>query len=391
MKILAIDTSCDDTCVSILETRKKGLKNPFFKILSNIISSQVKFHKKYGGVVPGIAKREHQKNLLPILQKSLENIKEIRKRVTLKKITATEKRTLRGLFRDGKFYRSTETFIKEHRRPRVDLIAVTQGPGLEPALWTGVNFARAISYLWKIPITPVNHIEGHIFSNFLARQSRGKPIDFQKFFPALCLIVSGGHTEIILMKDYGKYKLLGETRDDAAGECLDKVAKLLGLSYPGGPKIEKLAKSGKDIFDLPRPMKYSNDYDFSFSGLKTAVLYLVMKTPSKKLKDHRLKANIATSVQESVIDILILKAINALGHYKTKTILLGGGVVANRKLRSLFKKRLVKKFPRSFVYYPPIKFCTDNAAMIGAVGYFNALQGKIKLWQKIRARANLKI
>jgi N6-L-threonylcarbamoyladenine synthase len=237
MNILAIDTSCDDTCISILE-----VKNGRFNLKSNIVSSQIKIHQKYGGVYPALAKREHQKNLMPVLKQALKKAKLLK--------------------------------VSKNQKPDINAIAVTIGPGLDPCLWMGVNFAKALSYFWQVPIIPVNHIEGHILANFLTKTDN----NFQKSFPAICLIVSGGHTQLILMKGIGNYKIIGETRDDAAGECFDKTARILGLSYPGGPAIASEAERISTVqcklqIKLPRPMINSKDYDFSFSGLKTAVLY----------------------------------------------------------------------------------------------------------------------
>jgi len=391
MRILAIDTSCDDTCISILEAKNRKAKVRSLKVLSDIVSSQVEIHKKHGGVVPGLAKREHQKNLIPVLKRSLKKIKDLKRKIFIQEISVSERRTFKNLLRENNFYQDTKSLLGKYRKPKLALIAVTQGPGLEPALWTGLNFARAISYFWKVPIVPVNHIEAHIFANLIKKGYKCQPLNLQSFLPAVCLVVSGGHTELILMKGHGDYKLIGETRDDAAGECLDKVAKILGLSYPGGPQIEKLARKGRDVFQLPRPMMYSKNYDFSFSGLKTAVFYLTKKIPTKKLKNYKLKANIAVSVQQSVIDVLISKTLKTVKEYKTKTILLGGGVIANNELRKQFQERVKKECPSSIVSYPPAKLCTDNAVMIGVSGYLASLQGGSRPWRKIKARANLRI
>ena len=328
MIILAIETSCDDTCIAII--RVSGKKSPRFKILSNIISSQTKIHKKYGGVYPSLAKREHQKNLPLVLEKALNKAK----------------------------------------KPKIDLIAVTVGPGLDPCLWTGINFAKTLTYYWNLPIVPVNHIESHILVNF---------IDKLPTFPIICLVVSGGHTQLILMRDIGKYKILGETRDDAAGECFDKVARILGLGYPGGPAIAaeaaKITNSKLQITNkLPRPMINQKNYDFSFSGLKTAVLY--------KHKDKKYVKEMCREVQQAIIDVLIKKTIKAAKDYKAKTIILGGGVSANKELRKQFKSKWEHN-----LLVPLKEFSTDNAVMTGIAGHF----GKPKDWQKIKADANLRI
>jgi len=360
MKILAIETSCDDTCVAILEVKDR--KTPRFKILSNIVSSQIKLHAKYGGVYPFLAKREHQKNLPIIFEKAL----------------------------------------KEAKKPKLNLIAVTNGPGLEPCLWVGVNFAKDLAESLKLPLMPVNHIEAHIFANWL--QPIGKAKDL---FPAICLVVSGGHTQLILMRGFGKYKILGETRDDAAGECFDKTARILGLGYPGGSAIAAEAakfkvQSSKFKVSLPRPMIYQKNYDFSFSGLKTAVLYLVKQlvdelrsssrrrdgrrnlflrpsppfanawvTESGKKLTIRQKREISAEIQQAVIDVLIHKTLKAAKECKAKTIILGGGVSANQELRKQFKERIKNEIPYSKFYIPNSKFCTDNAAMVAVAGYFH--------------------
>ena len=391
MKILAIDTSCDDTCLSILEVRRTKKVIPKFKILSNIVSSQVKIHQKYGGVVPGLAKREHQKNLIPLLKKCFKKTNNLQKKKFSKKISNLKAEKVENfLKREGELYQKTKIFLERYKKPKINFIAVTQGPGLEPALWSGINFARTLSYFWQIPLVPVNHIEAHIFANFIGR-SKSQILKLKTLFPAIGLVVSGGHTELILMKKIRKYRLLGETRDDAAGECLDKVAKILELPYPGGPEIGKLAKRGKDVFNLPRPMINSKDYDFSFAGLKTAVLYLTRKIKREKLKNLKLKANMATSVQQAVIDVLISKTIRAAKEFKVRTVLLGGGVIANKELRKQFKETIKRKCPLSNIYYPLSMFCTDNAVMIGISDYFKSLRKKEVSLEKIKADPNLKI
>jgi N6-L-threonylcarbamoyladenine synthase len=342
MIILAIDTSCDDTCISLIKA-----KNHNFKILSNIVSSQVKLHAKYGGVYPFLAKREHQKNLPVVLKKTLSKVK------------------------------------SASRRTKIDLIGVTIGSGLEPCLWAGVNFAIELAKKLNLKIIPVNHIEGHIFANFIQN-----PISKIRF-PAVCLVISGGHTGLILMKDVGEYKKIGETRDDAAGECFDKVAKILGFGYPGGPIVSKLAKRPKhQAIYLPRPMIFQKNYDFSFSGLKTAVLYDFRSRRPKVRTSKKYIQEICFETQQAIIDVLIKKTIRAAKNYQAKSIILGGGVVASQELRNQFKTKCLI-FNLKFSV-PPKNLCTDNAAMVGAVAYFHRTEAS-KNWQTIKADANLKI
>jgi len=350
MIILAIETSCDDTCVSLLEIRNRKLE-----IRSNIVSSQVKLHRKYGGVWPFLAKREHQKNLPIVFKKA----------------------------------------IKEAKNPKIDLIAVTFGPGLEPCLWTGVNFARDLAKKLKLPIIPVNHVEAHIFANFLNHKSKILNLK-SKILPAVCLVVSGGHTQLILMRNFGQYKILGETRDDAAGECFDKTARILGLGYPGGPVIEKISKTYHlrlKIYKikLPRPMIYHKNYDFSFAGLKTAVLYDFKTRPPKIRKSKIYIREMAKEIQQAVIDVLISKTIRAAEEFKAKSIILGGGVVANEELRIQFKQKIKKEIPNTQYLIPNTKFCTDNAAMVALTGYFHWLRSKKREIKIIGAKANLRL
>jgi len=353
MKILAIDTSCDDTCIAILKIKNQKSKIKNFEILSNFVSSQVKIHAKYGGVWPFLAKREHQKNL-PIVFKKAK---------------------------------------KEAKITKFDLIAVTAGPGLEPCLWVGVNFAKDLAKKLNLPIIPVNHIEAHIFANFVG--SNSPPTKIFGGGPSICLVVSGGHTQLILVKDHLKYKILGETRDDAAGECFDKVARILGLGYPGGPAIAAVAakfqiSNLKFKIVLPRPMIYQKNYDFSFSGLKTAVFYKV-KSERLKAKDKRYIQEMCQEVQQSIVDVLIAKTIRAAKEYKAKIIILGGGVAANEELRKQFKEAIKKQLPNTLYLIPNTSFCTDNAAMVGVAAYFHWLKGRKKDWKEIKANANLRI
>ena len=392
-KILAIDTSCDDTCIAIVEANlggfKRGLTRINLHIKSNVVSSQVKLHAKYGGVYPTLAKREHQKNLPIVLKRALKKANF--------PISNFE-------FQISKKNPNTKIQI-----PKIDFIAVTVGPGLEPCLWTGVNFAKDLARIWEKPIIPINHIEAHILANWLSpicKNSKTKTLNskqilnlkFQnsKLFPSVCLIVSGGHTQLILMRGIGNYKILGETRDDAAGECFDKVARILGLGYPGGPAIEKQAEKFKvyglrSKVRLPRPMIHQKNFDFSFSGLKTAVLYDFKNRPVKVRKSKKYVQEIAAETQQAIIDVLIFKTLMAAKKYQAKTIILGGGVTANDELRKQFNPKLKTLNSKLKFLVPPKIFCTDNAAMVAMAGYFNYLKGKRKNWENIKVNANLKI
>ena len=378
MRILAIETSCDDTGIAVLEV--SGGKVPSFNVLSNVVSSQ-EIHKNYGGVFPIMAKREHQNNLVPVLTKALQEAKLIKnKKIVLKNKELATLKTI--LEKESKLFDRVKEFLENHEKPDVDAIAVTHGPGLEPCLWVGVNFAKALSYYWNIPVIPVNHIEGHILVNFLQNQK----IEF----PAISLIVSGGHTQLILVKGVGKYKIIGETKDDAAGECFDKAARILGLPYPGGPIISQIAAKANNVpqhFTLPRPMMHTNDYDFSFSGLKTAVLYKLRDTNPETAKTEGFIQEMCVQIQQAIIDVLIKKTINAARAYKAETIILGGGVSANSELRSQFELKI--KNSKFKILFPEKNLSTDNGLMIAIAGYFN--RTKKIAWQKLSVDANLRI
>ncbi len=386
MKMLAIETSCDDTGIAILEA--KGNKTPSFNVLSNIVSSQTEVHKKYGGVFPAMAKREHQRNLIPVLTDALNEAEALNPKTNppvggpkTNKIPNFKIKTLNSILeREPELLKNLIPFFQKYKKPNVDLIAVTNGPGLEPCLWVGVNFARAISYFWDIPIVATNHIEGHILVNLLS----AKKINF----PAIALVVSGGHTQIILAKAIGKYKILGETCDDAAGECFDKAAKILGLEYPGGPEISKLAQKpygGLTSVNLPRPMINTKDYDFSFSGLKTAILYAWKK--SKKTEGQKIV--FAKEIQQAVIDVLVKKTIKAAKDFNVKTIILGGGVSANQELKKQFIEKIQKELPKTELLVPEANLSTDNGLMTAITAWF--YRNKKTLYKNIKADANLRI
>src|SRR3989344_3265409 len=392
MKILAIETSCDETAISIIEA-KGELKKPHFKIIADTVISQINIHKEYGGVFPALAKREHTRNLLPILKTTLRKANLIsNSQFPISKQTTNKIHKI--LEREIKIAEPLLEFVKTHKIPKIDAISVTQGPGLEPALWTGINFAKALSLLWNKPLIPVNHMEGHILSSF-AKKGKEFPIsNFQ--FPMLALLISGGHTELVFVKDWMDYKVIGQTRDDAVGEAYDKVARMLGLPYPGGPEVSKLSEEfSKNLklktknFSLPRPMINTNDFDFSFSGLKTAVLYMI-----KKIKNvtPEIQKEIFHEFEQAVIDVLITKTKKAIIKNNVKTLILGGGVTANKKIRKEFKK-LEKEF-KIDVLVPDIKYTGDNATMIAIAGYFRYLNKQFlepNKTGKIKADGNLQL
>jgi len=357
MIILAIETSCDETAVAIVKFNKNKVR-----VLSNIVSSQIRTHSKYGGVVPALASRMHLKNMVPVLKKAFQKA---------------------GI-----------------NKNRIDYIAVTKGPGLIPALIIRVGAAKALAYSLNKPLVAVNHLEGHIYANWLTPISETRNSSLRKpEFPILCLIVSGGHTQLVLMKKGLNYKVIGETVDDAAGEAFDKVAKLLGLKYPGGPLIEKMAKKGdRNKFNFTRPMMNSKNYNFSFSGLKTAVLYEVRgfcdcrDEAMPRLYNKQYQADVAASFQQAVIDVLISKTIKAAKKYKVKSILLGGGVSANKELQKQLKEIINKEIPDIGYRIPDSKLTTDNALMIAVAAYYNVVGEKnIKDWKTVKADANLRL
>lgn len=386
MIILAIESSCDETAIAILKISKNKVK-----ILSNLLASQIKLHQKYGGIYPTLAKREHQKNLLPLLKKALFQAKLLKQKKKRKEIRIKKLKEI--LKKEKVLLKKLKDFLEKYQKPKIDLIAVTKGPGLEPCLWVGINFAKALSYFWKIKIVSVNHLKAHIFVNFISLKNISK-IKSQ-IFPAIVLIVSGGHTQLILMRKINEYKLIGETRDDAAGECFDKTARILGLSYPGGPIIEKLAKranfkANKFNIKLPRPMINSKNFDFSFSGLKTAVFYHYQKQSKKKRKSKEYIIQMAKEIQKAIVDVLVKKTIEAIRQFQVKTIILGGGVAANNELKKQLKIQIKNLNHQINLLFPQKKLSTDNGLMVAIAGYFQRKKAS-KNWRKIEARANLKI
>lgn len=316
--ILGIESSCDETAAAVVKNGRE--------VLSNVISSQIELHKLYGGVVPEIASRKHIEKINQVIEESLEEAK-----VTLEDI---------------------------------DAIAVTYGPGLVGALLVGVAEAKAISYATGKPLVGVHHIEGHVSANYIENKEL-KP-------PFLCLIVSGGHTHLVIVKDYGEYEIVGRTRDDAAGEAFDKVARAIGLGYPGGPKIDKLAKEGnKHAISFPRARVAENEYDFSFSGVKSAVLNYINGCNMKGEEVNR--ADVAASFQEAVVDVLVTHTVAAAKAHGFTNVAMAGGVASNSALREGMKKACEENGLR--LYYPSPIYCTDNGAMIGAAGYYEYIKG----------------
>jgi N6-L-threonylcarbamoyladenine synthase len=312
MRILAIESSCDETSVAIVEDGKK--------VLCNVVYTQIEVHKLYGGVVPEVASRRHIEKITYVIDAAMKEA---------------------NLSYDD-----------------IDKIAVTATPGLIGSLMVGVNAAKTIGLAYNKPVIMVNHIHGHIYANYLES-------DFE--FPLIALVVSGGHTELVLMKDHFEFEILGETLDDAVGEAYDKVARVVEVGYPGGPILDKMAKLGKPSYQLPHVKLSKDSYDFSFSGLKSAVINLCNKLD---MKGEELNANdLAASFQEAVIDVLCEKTIRAAKEYQAKQIIVAGGVAANKGLRAALTNE-VNKVDGLRITFPSFKYCTDNAAMIGVAGYF---------------------
>ncbi len=369
MIILAIESSCDDTSVALLNASDDGIF-----VIEQKTASQIDIHKKYGGVVPEVAARRHAEVILPVV----------------------------------------EEVMGENKKP--DAIAVTSGPGLITGLMVGIEVAKSLSYAWDVPLIGVNHIEGHICSSLLAEVKNEKlPADPKAMagevknieFPAICLVVSGGHTELILMNAFGEYEKIGGTKDDAAGEAFDKVAKLLALDYPGGPKISEYAKTGRtNAIPFPRPMMHSTDFDFSFSGLKTAALYWLRDNSLQTTntnpwgalaawfgtkKDAITINDFCASIEQAIIDVLVHKTVKAIKKYQPKSLILGGGVSNNTKLRETLKEVISPILGEEHIFIPERTYTMDNAAMIGAAAYFRLKKGESTSWKDIEPDPNWKV
>lgn len=333
INILAIESSCDETAAAVIRNGRE--------VRSNIISSQIDLHKLYGGVVPEIASRKHIEKINQVVEEALKE---------------------------------ADTNLDE-----IDAIGVTYGPGLVGALLVGVAEAKAIAYAKKLPLIGVHHIEGHISANYIEHPDLEPPF--------LCLVVSGGHTHLVCVKEYGKYEILGRTRDDAAGEAYDKVARAIGLGYPGGPKIDRIAKEGNpDAIQFPKAHMGDNPYDFSFSGLKSAVLNYINGCQMKGISFN--PADVAASFQKAVVDVLVENSMQAIEEYGLYKFAIAGGVASNSALREAMKKACdERKIP---FYYPSPIYCTDNAAMIGAAAYYEYLAGTRHGWD-LNAVPNLRL
>ncbi len=388
MKILGIETSCDETAVCIIETNGV-FPNSNIEILGNQLYSQIAIHAQYGGVFPMMAKREHQKNLVPLLIKCLEEAK--LKFHPVESDNGKIERIEEILIREGELSLQFKELLG-YEKPDIDMIAITYGPGLEPALWVGVSFAKALSELWNIPMMPINHMEGHIVVASLNTLSE-KNFEMKKIeFPSIALLISGGHTQLVLMKDYLQYEIIGNTKDDAVGEAFDKIARILGLPYPGGPEVSKLAEKERKEFPdkiapnpLPRPMIHSHDMHFSFSGIKTSILYLTQKLG--EISDAT-KQEICKEFEDAVTEVLIKKTKEAIEEYGAKSLIIGGGVSANKNIRNAFKK-MCEDNDVEFLL-PEISASTDNAFMIALAGYINDSFGK-KSQKDFKAEGNLSL
>lgn len=407
MKILAIETSCDETAVAIVEASGDETKAEF-TVLGNALLSQIDIHQEYGGVFPALAKREHAKNLVPLLEAALEEA-ELLHEDTQALAPDVRERLVKILEREPGLGEAFLEFICESEVPNIDVIAVTAGPGLEPALWVGVNFAKALSIAWGKPIVAVNHLEGHILAAIAKHPSENPAsttpngtrlnlvIESPKL-PLLALGIAGGHTDLVLMKSWLEYEIVGGTLDDSVGEAFDKVARMLGLPYPGGPQISKLAELArlenadvghrKSNITLPRPMIRSGTYEFSFSGLKTAVLYLLKDKPDISETE---KMHVAREFEDSVADVLWTKTDAALEEKRARTLVISGGVSANTHIRRVFTEKMKERHPEVALFIPAPDLSTDNAVMIGLAGFYRAGRKEFADIETLRADGNLSL
>lgn len=388
MKILAIETSCDETAVAVVDATESE-DGACFEILADPLVSQSELHREYGGVYPTLAKREHAKNLVPLIEKALGD-----GGLMVSSDTAYDFASIEELFsREPELLASLQVFVSKVSVPDIDAIAVTCGPGLPPALWLGVNTARALAILWNKPLVGINHMEGHLLAGLTKELADGSMRLAEQRLPVLGLLISGGHTELVLMDSWLSYKLLGETKDDAVGEAFDKVARMLGLPYPGGPEISKLSERARErgvrpSFSFPRPMMHEDNLDFSFSGLKTSVMYFLKKQPTLT---EALKEEVALEFENAVTEVLWKKTRDALENSSAKTLVIGGGVSANKHIRRVFSENMGAEFPGVSFEIPETRLTTDNALMIAIAGYFRFKNRDVISPEELTARSNLSL
>lgn len=370
MFILSIETSCDETAVSLVEARG-DFPHAEYEIHGDALWSQIDIHREYGGVFPALAKREHAATIVPMLEKAIKESGLEPNGYTPALDPALEEKIRTLLEREPGLADQLLTFHNERGAYTVELIAVTNGPGLEPALWVGVNFAKALALLWDAKVIGTNHMEGHILASVFDadRDNQLSNIDF----PAISLLISGGHTELILMSDWGQYEKIGQTRDDAVGEAFDKVARLIGIPYPGGPEVSKKAAEARkrklpQYAELPTPMLHSGDLDFSFSGLKTAVRYAVQDV---ELSEDQVLA-LCRDFEDAVTEVLVKKTCAAISGNGAKTLIVGGGVSANQYIKQKMEATLLTEHPDVTVYFPRPGLSTDNSIMIALAGHARA-------------------
>ena len=362
MRILSIETSCDETAVALLSFTDVGDRTRY-EVVAEKLHSQSDIHSSYGGVYPSLAKREHQK-ILPILTHALLEDESLLQKEPSAQISDAVRQICA---REPEMLKAIEQHFAHTRPTTIDALAVTRGPGLAPALWVGVNFTRALALLWDMPIIPVNHMEGHIVSALITDSELITPQ-----YPLLALLVSGGHTELVLSTHPGTYQKIGQTLDDAAGEAFDKVARLLGLPYPGGPALAELAETARTTAatpptTLPRPMLQDDTLNFSYAGLKTAVRVFCEKNPKLSKSD---KAALAMEFENAVVETLLVKTQRALEQYSPNSIVVSGGVSANKRLREQFR-HLSEQRPQITLYCAKRSYATDNAVMIALAAYTN--------------------
>ena len=390
MILLAIETSCDETAVSIVK-RVRG-NRVRFEVLSHKVLLQIDLHKQYGGVFPALAKREHAKALTQLIAECLEEADLLVERTNTYHLPSAERKKLEVLLeREPEMLSAMKVLFEGVQKPNIDAIAVTEGPGLEPALWVGINGALALNTVWDIPIYPINHMEGHIIASTLFHNEGVYEIP-DISFPACALLISGGHTEIVRIPKLRSYKIIGKTKDDAVGEAFDKSARMLGIPYPGGPEISRLAELARkenlivdDDLRLPRPMLHSGDLNFSCSGLKTAVLTRVNK---KSPLNDITKKMLALEFENSITDVLVAKVKQAVYETRAETVIVGGGVSANTHIRSAMKE--LSETEGFALLLPAKNLSADNGLMIAAAGLLH-IAFDVKPRTKLKANGSWSI